>query len=310
MTVGNLSYIVDESESGLRLDVFLSDRMPEVSRHYVQKLISEGEVFTDGQIRSKSYKVNVGEFISVTMPTPKPLTVNAENIPVDIIYEDDDLLVIDKAKGMVVHPAPGNERGTLVNALLYHCGGRLSSINGVLRPGIVHRLDKDTSGLLLVAKNDATHRRLASDLANRLIKREYRAVVYNNIRLDEGTLNLPIGRDPGNRLRNAVVQRGGREAITHFKVLERYGEYCYICLKLGTGRTHQIRVHMAYIKHPVLGDPLYGPKNNNFGLDTQVLHAGLLGFKHPSSEMYKEFISPLPDEFENVLKSLRKRSTF
>jgi 23S rRNA pseudouridine1911/1915/1917 synthase len=309
MTEGNFSYIVDESESGLRLDVFLSERMPEVSRHYVQKLIADGEVFANGKNKSKSHKVNVGEFICLTAPAPKPLSVDAEDIPVNIIYEDDDLLVVDKAKGVVVHPAPGNERGTLVNALLFHCEGRLSSINGVLRPGIVHRLDKGTSGLLLVAKNDAAHRRIASDLAKRLVKREYRAVVYNNIRQDEGTVDLPIGRDPGNRLRNAVVQRGGREAITQYKVLERYGKYSYVCLKLGTGRTHQIRVHMAYIKHPVLGDQLYGPKDNDFGLDTQMLHAGLLGFEHPTSGIYQEFGSPLPDEFEDVLNLLRKGNT-
>jgi len=298
--------IVDESESGNRLDVFLSERIPGISRQYVQKLITEGAVTVNGLYKAKSHLVNTGELIDVVLPEPAPLSVHPENIPLKIIYEDDDILIIDKAKGMVVHPAPGNMGGTLVNALLFYCGDRLSSINGVLRPGIIHRLDKDTSGLLIVARNDCAHRRLASDLAQRLIKREYRAIIHNNIKTDAGTVDLPIGRDPNNRLRYAVVQRGGREAITHYKVLERYGEYSYLSIELETGRTHQIRVHMAYIKHPILGDKLYGSKNNAFGVDTQMLHAGLIGFMHPSSGVYMEFLSPVPSEFEGVLTSLRK----
>ena len=302
------SYIVDESEAGFRLDVLLSERMPGMSRHYVQKLITEGAVTVNGQQKAKSHAVNTGELVSVTAPEPEPLAVDAEDIPLDIVFEDDDLLIVDKPKGMVVHPAPGNQKGTLVNALLFHCKDRLSSINGILRPGIVHRLDKDTSGLLVVAKNDIAHRRLASDLAERLIRREYIAVVYGSFKTDEGVVNLPIGRDPKNRLRYTVVQKGGREAITRYKVLERFGEYSYLRLELETGRTHQIRVHMAYIKHPILGDQLYGPKNNVYGVDTQMLHAGLIGFRHPSGGCYREFVSPVHDDFKRVLTMLRGNS--
>ncbi|GHU50013.1 pseudouridine synthase [Clostridia bacterium] len=306
-TSEGFSYLVDEDEAGVRVDVLLSERLPGVSRNYVQNLIAEGAVTINGHMGVKSNIVKEGDLVRAYVREPEPLNVLPEDIPVNIIYEDDDILVVDKGKGMVVHPAPGNETGTLVNALLFHCGDRLSSINGVLRPGIVHRIDKDTSGLLVVAKNDIAHRKLSADLAVHDIRREYRALVYNNFDVDEGTVDLPIGRDPSNRLRQAVVNTGGREATTHFRVLERFGDFTYLALTLKTGRTHQIRVHMSYIKHPVLGDPLYGPKRRTFGLETQMLHGGILAFRHPVTGETMEFNSPKPPEFERILSKLRER---
>ena len=243
--------------------------------------------------------------MEIYIPEPETLEITAEAIPLTIVYEDNDLLVVDKPAGMVVHPAPGNSSGTLVNALMYHCGDNLSSINGIIRPGIVHRIDKDTSGLLMVAKNDRAHSSLSSQLAEHSITRRYRAIVYNNIREDEGTVDKPIGRDPGNRLRNAVTDIGSKHAVTHYKVLERFGQFTYIEAVLETGRTHQIRVHMSYIRHPLLGDELYGPVKNRQGAKRQMLHAGILGFVHPSTGEYMEFQSPLPEDFEKVLNKLR-----
>jgi 23S rRNA pseudouridine1911/1915/1917 synthase len=239
------------------------------------------------------------------VPAEEPLCVAAQDIPLCIVHEDDDILVVNKQKGMVVHPAPGNESGTLVNAVLFHCGARLSSINGVIRPGIVHRIDKDTSGLLVVAKNDGAHRALSEALARHEVTREYEAVVHNNFIEDRGSVDLPIGRDPANRLRRAAGVRDGRAAVTHYRVLERFGTFTRLALRLETGRTHQIRVHMAHIKHPLLGDPLYGPKKKALGVESQMLHAGLLGFKHPRTGVYAEFSCPPPQEFERVLQRLR-----
>jgi 23S rRNA pseudouridine1911/1915/1917 synthase len=240
------------------------------------------------------------------VPERAPLDVVAQDIPLNIVYEDADVLVVDKQKGMVVHPAHGNESGTLVNAILFHCGAGLSTINGVIRPGIVHRIDKDTSGLLVIAKNDRAHRGLSEALARHDVTRRYEAVTYNNFTDDAGTVDLPLGRDPSNRLRRAVVTQNGRAAVTHYRVLERFGAFTHIELRLETGRTHQIRVHMAYIKHPLLGDPLYGPRKKAFGVETQMLHAGVLGFHHPRTGAYMEFSSPPPEEFGKVLAKLRR----
>ncbi|MDR2295440.1 MAG: RluA family pseudouridine synthase [Clostridiales Family XIII bacterium] len=290
----------------MRLDSFVAACVPELSRSYAQRLIARGAVRVNGDAgKSKHYILRAGDAVAPFVPAREPLRVAAEDIPLRIVHEDEDVLVVDKPKGMVVHPAPGNETGTLVNAVLFHCGAAgLSSINGVIRPGIVHRIDKDTSGLLVVAKNDRAHRALSEALARHEVTREYEAVVHNNFAEDAGKVDLPIGRDPANRLRRAVV-KDGRTAVTHYRVLERFGGFTRLALRLETGRTHQIRVHMAHIKHPLLGDPLYGPKKKAPGVETQMLHAGLLGFRHPRTGAYTEFSCPPPEDFDRILKSLR-----
>ena len=257
---------------------------------------------------SKKDKAAEGAKVSVMLPEPELLDVEPENIPLDIVYEDEHVLVVNKPAGMVVHPAPGNYSGTLVNALMYHCGENLSAINGVIRPGIVHRIDKDTSGLLMVAKSDTAHAGLSRQLKDHSLTRKYQAIVYNNIKEDEGTVDAPIGRDPSNRMRNAVIYQNSRNAVTHYRVLERFGELTLIEAVLETGRTHQIRVHMSYIKHPLLGDSLYGPqKKNKLGASRQMLHAGTLGFVHPVSGEYLEFTCQPPEDFMKVLGRLRER---
>lgn len=298
---------VAEEMSGKRLDSVLAGMMPEYSRSFIQKLFENGSITVGGDSCSeKKRKAAAGDIVEITIPQPERLEVEAEDIPLDIVYEDDELLVVDKPAGMVVHPAPGNHSGTLVNALMYHCGDALSSINGVIRPGIVHRIDKDTSGLLMVAKTDRAHNALSAQLAEHSITRRYKAIVYSNIKEDEGTVDKPIGRDPGNRLRNAVVYTNSKNAVTHYRVLERFGGFTLVEAVLETGRTHQIRVHMAYIRHPLLGDTLYGPAKNRYGAKRQMLHAGVLGFVHPVTGEYMEFNSPLPQDFEDVLAKLRK----
>lgn len=299
------TFTIEKEQAGMRLDVVLPELMEEASRSSIQSSIENGDVFVNGQkIISKKYKISEGDFVELTMKTPVKLEAVPENIPINIVYEDDDLLIVDKPKGMVVHPAAGNPSGTLVNGVLYHCGNRLSTINGAVRPGIVHRIDKNTSGLLMIAKNDIAHQSLAEQLFTHSITRVYRAIVYNNILEEQGKVDAPIGRDPKNRLRMAVVPNG-KAAITHYRILERFGRFSYIEAKLETGRTHQIRVHMAYIKHPLLGDSLYGPKKKYFGVESQMLHAKILGFYHPTTEIYMEFDSPLPLEFQIVLEKLR-----
>lgn len=297
-------FIAEEDMKGTRLDVVLSLVIEEASRSHIQKLIDIGRVEVNGVPETiKKYKVKVGDSIRISIPEPVHLNVTPEDIPIDIVYEDEDLLVVNKPKGMVVHPAAGNYSGTLVNAILYHCRN-LSSINGVIRPGIVHRIDKDTSGLLMIAKNDRSHRSLAEQLSAHTITRAYRAIVYNNFQENRGIVNAPVGRDPKNRMKMAVNQLNGKEAITHYKVLQRFGSFTYIECMLETGRTHQIRVHMAHINHPLLGDAVYGPKKKAMGIETQMLHAKLLGFCHPGTGEYMEFDSPLPREFTNVIKRL------
>lgn len=302
------TFQIDEEKEGQRLDALLSTFMEETSRSYIQKLIARGSVRVNGREElSKKYKVKGGELLSLSLPEAEPLDVKAQDLPINVIYEDEDLLVVDKVKGMVVHPGPGNPDGTLVNAVLWHCRGKLSSINGVIRPGIVHRIDKDTSGLIMIAKNDFAHNGLAEQLAAHSITRAYQAVVYHNIKEDKGVVDAPIGRDPKNRLRMGVVSQGGRRAVTHYQALRRFGDFTHVEARLETGRTHQIRVHMSYIKHPLLGDLVYGPAKERFGIKGQVLHAWLLGFVHPRTGEYMEFQSPLPEEFEKILKRLEER---
>ena len=298
---------IGEEMDGVRLDLAVSASLEDCSRSFIQKLFENGRVTVNGRLcTSKKTKAAAGDVITIDIPEPERLSVEAEDIPLDIVYEDSDLLIVNKPAGMVVHPAPGNYSGTLVNALMHHCGDELSSINGVIRPGIVHRIDKNTSGLLMVAKNDKAHGALSQQLAEHSITRRYKAIVYNNIREDEGTIDRPIGRDPKNRLRNAVTDIGSRNAVTHYRVLERFGQFTLIEAVLETGRTHQIRVHMSYINHPLLGDELYGPAKNKQGAKRQMLHAGVLGFVHPGTGEYMEFQSALPKDFEDVLERLRK----
>lgn len=300
------NFKIDEPFQGERLDRVLADLMEETSRNSIQRLIENGHVLINGDpVNLKKRKLIVGDLVELNIPEPTHLDVLPENIPLDIIYEDEDLLVVNKPKGMVVHPATGNQTGTLVNAILFHCEKRLSSINGVIRPGIVHRIDKDTSGLLAIAKTDQAHRSLADQLKAHTTKRVYQAIVYHNFSEDHGSVNEPIGRDPENRLRMAVTSIHSKEAITHYRVLERFGQFTHIEAKLETGRTHQIRVHMASIHHPLLGDHLYGPKRKALGVEGQVLHAKTLGFIHPSTHQPMEFDSPLPAEFQRLLEKLR-----
>lgn len=299
---------VEENQEGTRLDLVLSSALEDFSRSFIQKLFEEGRITVDGKICfRKKHKASCGERVVIDIPPAETTDVRGEDIPLDIVYEDRDLLVVNKPAGMVVHPAAGNYSGTLVNGLIHHCGEALSSINGVIRPGIVHRIDKDTSGLLAVAKNDRAHRLLSEQFATHSISRVYKMIVWNNIKADEGTIDAPIGRDPKNRLRNAVRETNSKRAVTHYKVLERLGRFTYAQAVLETGRTHQIRVHMAYIKHPLLGDELYGPAKNRQGAKRQMLHAQTLGFCHPEDGRYMEFTSPLPEDFVKVLETLRKK---
>ncbi len=299
--------IISEQQEGRRIDHLLSESFAELSRSFLQKLIKDGFITVDGKVcTSKKLLLKKQQNVEIRVPEPEILHVEAEDIPLDIRYEDDDLLIVNKPRGMVVHPAAGNYSGTLVNAVMHHCGDSLSSINGIIRPGIVHRIDKDTSGLLMIAKNDAAHRLLAQQLAEHSITRAYRAIVYNNFKEDEGTVDAPIGRDPKNRLRQAVTQTNSKRAVTHYRVLERLGAFTYIEARLETGRTHQIRVHMAHIRHPLVGDPLYGPSKNPFGINGQLLHARLLGFQHPATGAYMEFESEPPEEFRQVLDKLKR----
>ena len=293
------------TESGMRADKLISATLPDLSRSAVQGLIAEGNVFCNGKPIQKSTKLPVGAILTVEIPPARPLDVKPENIPLDIVYEDDDLLVVNKPKGMVVHPAAGNYDGTLVNALLYHCGDSLSGINGVIRPGIVHRIDKDTSGLLIVAKNDTAHRHLAEQIKEHSFTREYRSVVYGKI-TEDGTVDAPIARHPQERKRMAVIRsESAREAVTHYFVVKQFSGFTQLRLRLETGRTHQIRVHMAHIGHPVAGDPVYGPKKIITSLQGQCLHAGLIGFVHPRTGEYMEFEAPLPQYFTDFIKTLR-----
>lgn len=289
-----------------RLDKYIADNAEDISRSFAAKLCEDGKVCVDGRAADKKYKLKGGEVITIDVPEPEVVEVMAEDIPLDIVYEDSAVIVINKPQGMCVHPAPGNESGTLVNALMHHCGESLSAINGVIRPGIVHRIDKETSGLLVAAKNNEAHLHLSAQLKERKALRRYNALVNGNIREDEGTVDKPIARHPNERKKMAVVY-GGREAVTHFKVLERYGKYTLVECMLETGRTHQIRVHMASIGHSIVGDKVYGIKKEKFALEGQLLHARTIGFVHPETGEEMQFSSELPDYFTGMLDKLRKQ---
>ncbi len=293
----------ENGDRGVRIDKYISDNIA-LTRSAVQGLIEKGMVTVDGGSIAKNYKLRGGETIMVEIPEPEPMDAVPEDIPLDIVYEDDDLLVVNKPKGMVVHPAHGNYTGTLVNALLHHCGDSLSGINGVIRPGIVHRIDKNTSGLLIVAKNDAAHLKLAEQIKVHSFTREYEAIVTGALKQQSGTVDAPIGRHRTDRKKMCVTPENSRNAVTHYEVLRQYGGFAHLRLRLETGRTHQIRVHMAYIGHPVLGDDVYGKPYK--GLEGQCLHARKIGFIHPTTGEYMEFESELPDYFKAVLSKLEK----
>ena len=298
-------YTVDPSDAGERIDKVICSLNGEFTRSGVQKMIDKNAVSVNGSTVSKNYKVKANDKISLVVPKAENLDVSAEKIPLDIRYEDNDLLVVNKPKGMVVHPAAGNYTGTLVNALLYHCKDSLSGINGVIRPGIVHRIDKDTSGLLIVAKNDFAHISLAEQIKAHSFTREYQTVVYGGFGVEDGTVEAPIGRHSVDRKKMAVTEKNSKYAVTHYHVIKRYNGFSHLGVRLETGRTHQIRVHMAYIGHPVAGDPVYGPKKIITSLNGQCLHAGLIGFKHPRSGKYIEIESELPSYFTDFLRSLK-----
>ena len=296
------------AEGAVRLDKFLATADIGISRSMAVTLIESGRVSVNGKPCDKKQKLSVGDRVAVTVPDPVPYEAKAENIPLEIVYEDSDLLVVNKPKGMVVHPAAGNYEGTLVNALLWHCGDSLSGINGVLRPGIVHRIDKDTSGLLIVAKNDASHTALAAQIKAHSFTREYEAVVFGTVKDDRGTVDAPIGRHPVDRKRMCITPKNSKNAVTHYEVIARYKGYTHIRCVLETGRTHQIRVHMASLGHPVAGDPVYGVKNERVGFRGQCLHARKIGFIHPSTGAYLEFQSDLPPYFQEFLRKLENIS--
>ena len=298
---------VPQEYEGERIDKFLSMLLEDSSRNAVQKLIEDGKVLANGNAVNKKYKVKLDDEITVLPGELKPLDAEPENIPLDIVFEDNDLLVVNKPRGMVVHPAPGNYSGTLVNALLYHCKDSLSGINGILRPGIVHRIDKDTSGLLIVAKNDKAHIGLAEQIKEHSFTREYNAVIVGHLKDNEGTVNAPIGRNPKDRKKMCVTYQNSKNAVTHYKVLEDFDGYSHISLKLETGRTHQIRVHMAHLGHPVAGDMVYGNDKKSAFLNGQCLHAIKIGFVHPITNEYLEFTSDLPDYFKEFLRKIKNK---
>ena len=293
-----------QEDQQMRLDKYLAEQFPEQTRSYLQKLIKDGEVTVNGKNVKTGYQLSKGDEVSVNIPEPKELDVEPQQMDLDIVYEDDDVILINKPKGMVVHPAPGHTTDTLVNGLLYHCKDNLSGINGVARPGIVHRIDRDTTGILIVCKNDMSHNSIAAQLKEHSINRRYRALVHGNIKTDEGTVEGPIGRHPVDRKKMAINERNGKPAVTHYKVLERFGNYTFIECVLETGRTHQIRVHMSSIGFPLVGDEVYGPAKCPFKLQGQCLHAMVLGFVHPRTGEYMEFSADLPEYFENLLKKL------
>lgn len=298
-------WIVEAEYDNVRIDRFVSEHLKDVSRSYIQKLIKDNMLTVDLKPVKANYKVKTGENVSICLPEPVSLDIEAQNIPLDILYEDDDVLLVNKPKDMVVHPSAGHMDGTLVNALLYHCKDSLSSINGVMRPGIVHRIDKDTTGVLIICKNDKSHNCIAEQLKVHSITRKYHAIVYNNLKDDQGTIDAPIGRHPVDRKKMAINHKNGKSAVTHYKVLERFGKYTYVECQLETGRTHQIRVHMSSIGHPLLGDEIYGSMKQPYKTCGQVLHAKVFGFIHPTTGEYMEFETSLPTYFEELLNKLR-----
>lgn len=306
--MSQISLQADETYMDERLDKFLSTMLPDQSRSYLQKIIKDGNVLVNGEPKKSSYRLEDGDEVTADLPELKSPNIEPENIPLDILYEDDSILMVNKPKGMVVHPSAGHYTGTLVNAVLWHCQGQLSGINGVSRPGIVHRIDKDTTGVLVVCKNDAAHNAVAAQLKEHSITRKYRAIVHGVIKEDEGTVDAPIGRHPTERKKMASGVKNGKRAVTHYRVLERFQGYTYVECQLETGRTHQIRVHMASIHHPLLGDTVYGPAKDSHHLEGQTLHAMVLGLIHPVTGEYLEVEAPLPEYFENLLKKFRAMS--
>lgn len=298
-------FVVDVDDNNTRIDKYLSDEMQDVSRSRIQKLIESGLVTVNGGKIKANYKVAAEDMINVTLPELEVPQIEPEDIPLDIVYEDSDIIVVNKPKGMVVHPAAGHYSGTLVNALMYHCRDNLSGINGVLRPGIVHRIDMNTTGVLVACKNDYAHNFISEQLSVHSITRKYYAIVLNGFNTEEGVVDAPIGRNPSDRKKMAIDKKNGKRAVTHYKVLEQFGKYSYIECQLETGRTHQIRVHMSSIGHPLLGDDVYGSGKSPFNLTGQTLHAGVLGFIHPSTKEYVEYSAPLPEYFQKVLDKLR-----
>lgn len=298
---------VELDEDNIRIDKYIATELTQFSRSFIQKLIGDGLVTSDGKVIKSNYKVQTGNEIQIQVPEPVELDIEPENIPLDILYEDQDIVIVNKGKGMVVHPAAGHYSGTLVNALMYHCKDELSGINGVMRPGIVHRIDMDTTGVLVVCKNDKAHQFIAEQLKVHSITRKYNAIVYNSFKDWEGRVEGAIGRHPQDRKKMSINPKNGKPAATNYKVLENLGgKYAHIECSLETGRTHQIRVHMSSIHHPLLGDTVYGPSKDPFKLTGQALHARVLGFIHPTTKEYMEFEAPLPEYFTKLLDKLRK----
>ena len=297
--------IAEPEDKGTRIDKYLSQELEDVSRSRIQKLLDDGDITVDDKCVKSNYKLNGTEHITITIPELIVPQILPENIPLNIIYEDDDVILIDKPKGMVVHPAAGHYTGTVVNALMYHCRDNLSGINGVMRPGIVHRIDMNTTGVIVACKNDKAHNDIAAQLAVHSITRKYYCIVHNCFKEEEGTVDAPIGRNPKDRKMMAIDRKNGKRAVTHYRVLENFDKYSFIECQLETGRTHQIRVHMASIGHPILGDDVYSHARSGYKLQGQTLHAGVLGFIHPSTGEYMEFKAPLPEYFEKLLKDLR-----
>ena len=298
---------IEEEFDDIRVDKVLSAYLTDLSRTYIQKIIDNGNVTLAGKTLKANFKVSAGQEVSVLLPEPETLKVEPEPIPLDVLYEDSDVIVVNKPKNMVVHPAAGHYSGTLVNALLYHCKDSLSGINGIMRPGIVHRIDKDTTGALVVCKNDTAHQFLAAQLKEHSITRKYEAIVYHTFKEEEGRVEGPIGRHPSERTKMAINYKNGKDAVTNYRVLENLGTgYAHIECRLETGRTHQIRVHMASLNHPLVGDTVYGPSKDSFGLEGQTLHARTLGFLHPTTREYMEFEAPVPEYFTKLLQKLRR----
>lgn len=301
-------FAVTQEEAGIRIDKYLAERCGDISRSYLQKLLKEEAVLVENKTVKSNYKVHGGDVIDLIIPEPIEPEIEPEEMELDILYEDPDIILINKPKGMVVHPAAGHYSGTLVNGLMAHCRDDLSGINGVMRPGIVHRIDMDTTGVLIVCKNDISHNFIAKQLKVHSITRKYFAIVHGVLKEEEGTIHAPIGRHPKDRKKMSINEKNGKDAITHYHVLERFGQYTYVECQLETGRTHQIRVHMASIGHPLLGDAVYGSSKCPFRLKGQTLHAGVLGFIHPRSKEYMEFTAPLPEYFKELIAKLRVKS--